>query len=36
MKLHVHWMHLMKNQILQKCQSLEIEGKGYKAKDSFF
>jgi len=24
MKVHVHWMNLMKNQIIQKCQSLEI------------
>ncbi len=24
MKVHVHWMNLMKNQIVQKCQSLEI------------
>jgi hypothetical protein len=33
MKVHVHWMNLMKNQIIQECQSLE--GRGYKAKDSF-
>ncbi len=24
MKVHVHWMNLMKNQIIQKYQSLEI------------
>jgi hypothetical protein len=24
MKVHVHWINLMKNQIIQKCQSLEI------------
>ncbi len=24
MKIHVHWMNLMKNQIVQKFQSLEI------------
>jgi hypothetical protein len=24
MKAHVHWMNLMKNQIIQKYQSLEI------------
>jgi hypothetical protein len=24
MKVHVHWMNLMKNQILQNFQSLEI------------
>jgi hypothetical protein len=24
MKVHVQWMNLMKNQIIQKCQSLEI------------
>jgi hypothetical protein len=24
MKIHVHWMNLMKNQIIQKFQSLEI------------
>ncbi len=30
-------MNLMKNQIIQKFQGFEIfEGKGYKAKDSFF
>ncbi len=30
MKIHVHWMNLMKNQIVQK-----FEGMGYKANDSF-
>jgi hypothetical protein len=34
MKIHVHWMNLMKNQIIQKFQSLEIlkkrlQGKGF-------
>jgi hypothetical protein len=24
MKAHFHWMNLMKNQIVQKCQNLEI------------
>jgi hypothetical protein len=24
MKIHVQWMNLMKNQIIQKCQSFEI------------
>ncbi len=24
MKVHVHWMNLMKNKITQKCQSFEI------------
>jgi hypothetical protein len=33
MKVHVHWMNLMKNQIIQKFQKLE--GKSCKAKDSF-
>jgi hypothetical protein len=27
MKLHVHWMNLMKNQIIQNFQSLEILNK---------
>jgi hypothetical protein len=36
MKIHVHWVNLMKNQIKQKFQSFEIlKEKGYKAKDSF-
>jgi hypothetical protein len=30
MKVHVHWMNLMKNQIKQK-----FEGKGCKVEDSF-
>jgi hypothetical protein len=33
MKVHVHWMNLMKNQIMKKFQS--FERKGCKAKDSF-
>jgi hypothetical protein len=37
MKIHVHWMNLMKNQIIQKFQSFEIlKEKGYKENDSFF
>jgi hypothetical protein len=24
MKVHVHWMNLMKNRIIQKCQNLQI------------
>jgi hypothetical protein len=32
---HVHYMNLMKNQIIQKFQSLDFEGKGCKEKDSF-
>jgi hypothetical protein len=36
MKVHVHWMNLMKNQIIQNFQILEIlKKKGYKAEDSF-
>jgi hypothetical protein len=27
MKVHVHWMNLMKNQIIQKFQSFEIKEK---------
>jgi hypothetical protein len=34
MKVHVHWMNLMTNQIIQKCQN--FEGKGCIAKESFF
>jgi hypothetical protein len=37
MKIYVHWVNLMKNQIIHKFQSLEIKKKkGYKAKRSFF
>jgi hypothetical protein len=32
MKVHVHWMNLMKNQIIQKCQSLEILKEGLQGK----
>jgi hypothetical protein len=28
MKVHVHWMNLMKNQIKQKFQSLEVLKEG--------
>jgi len=24
MEIHVHWMNLMKNQVIQKCQSHDI------------
>jgi hypothetical protein len=35
-KVHVHWMNFMKNQIIQKFQSLwNFEGKGCKLEDSF-
>jgi hypothetical protein len=33
MKVHVHWMNLMKNQIIQKLQN--FERKNYKVKYSF-
>ncbi len=37
MTIHVHWMNLMKNQIIQNFQNLEIfERKGYSTKDYFF
>jgi hypothetical protein len=37
MKVHVHWMNFMKNQIKQKFQSFKIlKKKGYKSKDSCF
>ncbi len=36
MKVHVHWMNLMKNQIIQKFKSWNFEKKGFKAKDLFF
>jgi len=36
MKIHVYWLNLMKNQIIQKLQNFEIKKKkDYKAKDSF-
>ncbi len=35
MKVHVHWMNLMKNQIIQNFQSHEILKIRYKAKGSF-
>jgi hypothetical protein len=33
MKIHVRWMNLIKNQIIQKFQN--FEGTSYKANDSF-
>ncbi len=37
MTVHVHWMNLTKNQIIQNFQNLEIfERKGYNTKDLFF
>ncbi len=37
MKLHVHWMNLMKNKIIQKFQSSKnFKRKDCKEKDSFF
>jgi hypothetical protein len=36
MKLHVHWMNLMKNQIIQNIQSLEILKKGLQGKGFIF
>jgi len=36
MKVHVHWINLMKNQIIQKFQSLEIlKKKATRQKNSF-
>jgi len=37
MKIHVHWMNLMKNQIIQKFQSLGIlKDKAAKQRTHFF
>ncbi len=37
MKVHVHWMNVMKNQIIQKCQNLEIlKERVAKQKTHFF
>ncbi len=36
MKVYVHYMNMMKNQIIQKFQSFKFEGKVCKEKDSFF
>jgi hypothetical protein len=37
MKVHVHWMSLIKNQIIQKFQSFEsLNVRDAKQKDSFF
>jgi hypothetical protein len=37
MKVHVHWVDLMKNQIIKKFQSLEIlKERATNQKDSFF
>jgi hypothetical protein len=35
MKVHVHWMNSMKNQIIQKFKTWNFEKKGFKAKDPF-
>jgi lipoate-protein ligase B len=36
MKVHVHWMKLMKSQIIQKCQIFEIlKGRVAKQKTHF-
>jgi hypothetical protein len=32
MKVHVQWMNLMKNRIIQKCQNLRILKKGLQGK----
>jgi hypothetical protein len=37
MKVHVHWMNLIKNQIIKKCQSFEIlNEKAIRQKTHFF
>jgi hypothetical protein len=37
MKVHVHWINLIKNQIIQKCQSLEIlKEKATRQRTHFF
>jgi hypothetical protein len=36
MKVHVHWMNLMKNQIIQKFQNLEILKEGAQSKGLIF
>jgi hypothetical protein len=37
MKVHVHWMNLMKNQIIKKIQSLEIlKERAAKQRTHFF
>ncbi len=37
LKVHFHWMNLMKNQIIQKFQSVEIlKERATRQKDSFF
>ncbi len=36
MKIHVHWMNLMKNQIIQKIESLEILKERAKGKILIF
>ncbi len=36
MKVHVHWVNLMKNQIIQKFQSFEIKKKRLQGKTLIF
>jgi len=36
MKIHVHWVNLMKNQIIQKFQSFEIKKKRLQGKTLIF
>jgi hypothetical protein len=36
MKIYVHWMNLMKNQIIQQCQILKFWKKGLQGKGFFF
>jgi len=36
MKVHVHWINLMKNQIIQKFQSLKIFKERLQGKIAFF
>jgi hypothetical protein len=36
MKVHVHWMNLMKNQLYKLSKFWNFERKGYKENDSFF
>ncbi len=35
MKIDVHWMNLMKNQIIQQCQILKIWKQGLQGKGLF-
>jgi len=36
MKIYVHWMNWMKNQIIQQCQILKFSKKGLQGKGLFF